>query len=198
MPRFLMPTTRIDLSGQRFGRLLVTEFSHSTNSVHWKCRCDCGAELVRRGGDLLVRERRGQRQSCGCERPRDRGDGLIKCGKCKNRRPADEFRRSADTSVGLHGHCRECQDVWRRSNVGLLRHNAAKRRVSQVMATPSWANRKKIAAIYDEAIFSGLTVDHIVPLNSKIVCGLHVENNLQLLTKSENCSKGNRSWPDMP
>jgi len=41
-------------------------------------------------------------------------------------------------------------------------------------------------------------VDHIVPLKSPLVSGLHTEANLRLLPGAENRSKHNRFWPDMP
>lgn len=43
----------------------------------------------------------------------------------------------------------------------------------------------------------GMDVDHIVPLISKNVCGLHTEDNLQLLLPTENRKKKNSWWPDM-
>lgn len=74
----------------------------------------------------------------------------------------------------------------------------ARRRATKLMATPRWANHAAIARIYECARFIEVHVDHIVPLISKRVCGLHVEHNLQLLSSSENSRKGNRYWPDMP
>lgn len=57
--------------------------------------------------------------------------------------------------------------------------------------TPPWADMKKIKLIYQEAKLLSLEVDHIIPLRGEIVCGLHVEHNLQLLTKEENRKKSN-------
>ena len=77
----------------------------------------------------------------------------------------------------------------------------AKRRAQLVNATVSWADLNKIKAIYEEAIRltkeTGIQhhVDHIIPLNSKYVCGLHVEYNLQILTEEENLTKSNRFAP---
>jgi hypothetical protein len=74
----------------------------------------------------------------------------------------------------------------------------AKRRASEICRTPSWADLKAIRAIYAQA--QALTratgiphhVDHEIPLQGKLVSGLHVHNNLQILTGSENSKKHNR------
>lgn len=78
------------------------------------------------------------------------------------------------------------------------RANEAKRRAVKLRAIPAWGDMGDINQVYAEARYTGLSVDHIVPLRSKTVCGLHVWENLQLVSKSYNLSKGNRFWPDMP
>lgn len=52
-----------DLSGMRFGRYIVLEFSHRKGkNYYWKCKCDCGNERVVNSGGL----NNGQSRSCGC------------------------------------------------------------------------------------------------------------------------------------
>lgn len=54
----------IDLTGQRFGRLIVIERAgtNTSGAVSWRCKCDCGSESVVVGQSL----RQGFTQSCGC------------------------------------------------------------------------------------------------------------------------------------
>lgn len=57
-------TARLDVSGQRYGRLVAISFSrrNSTGNTLWNCKCDCGNELE----VLLPSLRRGNTRSCGC------------------------------------------------------------------------------------------------------------------------------------
>lgn len=101
----------------------------------------------------------------------------------------------------------EVSAAWQKANrskcaAAWARYNAAK-----LKATPAWANTFFIEEIYDLAqrrskLKTGghakWHVDHIVPLISKRVCGLHVEHNLRVIPGSDNMRKGNRIWPDMP
>ena len=80
-------------------------------------------------------------------------------------------------------------------------------RATKLRAAPAWANQFFIQEAYALARLrteqktgghDKWHVDHIVPLRSKLVCGLHVENNLEVIPAYRNRSKGNRYWPDMP
>lgn len=89
--------------------------------------------------------------------------------------------------------------AYQKSTPHLYRKRNAKRRAAERQAVPRWVNVSAIREIYRQAAtMSGVHVDHIVPLVSPIVCGLHVPENLQILPASENMSKSNRYWPDMP
>ena len=91
-----------------------------------------------------------------------------------------------------------------RSGPVIERIRSSKRRAAKLQATPKWASESLILAMYEECQLkseeTGILhhVDHIVPLISDIVCGLHSEDNLQILPALDNLSKGNRHWPDMP
>lgn len=73
-----------------------------------------------------------------------------------------------------------------------------KRRSAEQAATPAWADSDQMKLYYIYADALGMHVDHIVPVVSDLVCGLHWEGNFQLLSPIENIVKGNRHWPDMP
>lgn len=81
---------------------------------------------------------------------------------------------------------------------------AVRRRRARDAATPKWANLELVREFYRLAnrisLSSGIKhhVDHIVPLKSDIVCGLHNQFNLQVIPGKDNLRKHNRYWPDMP
>lgn len=80
---------------------------------------------------------------------------------------------------------------WQKINRDKCRAKDAKRRAIELKAIPKFANLNKIKEIYKNCP-KGYHVDHIIPLNNPIVCGLHVEWNLQYLSAKDNCSKGNK------
>lgn len=109
----------------------------------------------------------------------------------------ERYYKDHETSKARH---RE----WARKNRIRVYADNRQRKSMKAGATPAWVNTRELAALYEEAVRltqeTGVEhhVDHIVPLRSKLVCGLHVPANLRIIPKLENLSKGNRHWPDMP
>jgi hypothetical protein len=93
---------------------------------------------------------------------------------------------------------REYELRYARLNKDIWNAKTNRRRVKRVSATPKWANSKAIRGFYAKAARltaqTGIkhVVDHVVPLQGKNVCGLHVENNLRVVTEKVNLEKFNK------
>ncbi len=87
---------------------------------------------------------------------------------------------------------------WNRTHKGKKLFYTRNRQWVIKRATPKWANLLAIKMIYEQAAqrtkHTNLPheVDHIIPLQGKLVCGLHVDYNLQILTKEEHKTKLNK------
>ena len=96
---------------------------------------------------------------------------------------------------------REYRNTWKANHKTQIRADTKARRRKHRDATPPWLSRKQkseIRQIYQVAITMTQTtgeqyvVDHIVPLRSEVVCGLHVPWNLRVITQEENLKKSNK------
>lgn len=127
-------------------------------------------------------------------------DGLHSlCKECKNvSRRAWKKLNVSKNRISSREYYKKNSDVykanaknWRKANPGKANFITSKRRKGIKIATPIWANENEIKRIYENCP-KGFHVDHVIPLHGKDVCGLHVESNLQYLSASENCKKGNK------
>jgi hypothetical protein len=111
------------------------------------------------------------------------------------------FERTANWILNNRDRFREIQrkakQKIQQERPDYLREIHSKRRALLKKAIPKWANRNEIRLIYKLARemekFDGLEyhVDHIIPLSHPLVCGLHVETNLQVLLGEDNLKKNN-------
>ena len=144
-----------------------------------------------------------------------------KCSRCGVVKPLDGFNKRVSSKDGHRPNCRECQALdkqiylsnlssqklaekraytrkWKRENREAVRAYKADRRAAKIMRAAKWGNKDVIRSFYIAAKYlEELTqqewhVDHVIPLQGKLVSGLHIESNLQLLTKEENLSKHNK------
>jgi 5-methylcytosine-specific restriction endonuclease McrA len=102
---------------------------------------------------------------------------------------------------------RAYRNAWKQNNLVQVRADTKARRRKHRQATPPWLTRKQkseIRGLYQMAITMTQTtgeqyvVDHIVPLRSDEVCGLHVPWNLRVITQEENLKKSNKLLDTSP
>lgn len=93
---------------------------------------------------------------------------------------------------------------YAKNNPDVVSANTRKRTANKLKATPAWAvdffmkEAFSLARLREKVCGGKWHVDHIVPLRSSLVCGLHCEHNLQVVPASYNLKKGNRHWPEGP
>jgi hypothetical protein len=91
--------------------------------------------------------------------------------------------------------------VWRKKNSGRVLAWCRKRQLGKKQRTPAWLtdyDKLRIECLY--SIAAMLTrhngepwhVDHVIPLQGKLVSGLHVPSNLRVMRGVENISKKNK------
>lgn len=150
---------------------------------------------------------------CKTEKPLDqfykrsgRAGYLSCCKKCKNAYGKAWHSRNKERHSELTSRWYEQNKEqhlanskqWYEANKSRKLETTAAREKRCVLATPAWADRELIKELY--ALAQKLTeqtgvpheVDHIIPLQGKNVCGLHVETNLQVITRDENRRKSNK------
>lgn len=90
---------------------------------------------------------------------------------------------------------------YQKRNLHLYAKIKAKRKAAQLKRTPKWVGPEEhwlikeayaLAALRTKVMGFSWHVDHIVPLQGKIVSGLHVPNNLQVIPAVVNIRKGDR------
>lgn len=94
----------IDLTGQRFGRLVVISRAPTLRYSRWVCNCDCGA-TVTVSLQLLRMGAKGTR-SCGCLRLEQRRENLARLraeGRLRGRAAVPEQRFDASALQAAFG-----------------------------------------------------------------------------------------------
>jgi hypothetical protein len=87
---------------------------------------------------------------------------------------------------------------WRKLNPGTAAAGYAAQRSARLLRSPKWADRGAILSVFKEAkrltAETGIlhNVDHEIPLQGRLVSGLHVHTNLRAIPAAVNARKHNK------
>lgn len=121
------------------------------------------------------------------------------CVECHNEY-AQRYRENNRTYI--RNYSNQYSKQYKKNNPDMAVLNSVRRKGYLKYQTPSWYEEKLVKQLYlkrDELNKQWNTkfeVDHIIPITSKTVCGLHCWDNLQLLDQSLNGSKHNTYQQD--
>ena len=121
----------------------------------------------------------------------------------RNKKKISEYLAlySKENREELKAYHRSWSAAWRKENRAEVNAKATQYRAAKFKATPLWltqTHKDQIELFYDAStrliaeLGVRFEVDHIIPLQGKDVCGLHVPWNLQVIPMVENRSKNNR------
>lgn len=113
-----------------------------------------------------------------------------------NKEKSNEYSRQYAASDPERQYLRKRR--YRQENQDKCNASSGRYRAARLQSVPGWVDEFAVSEIYRTASLMGLEVDHIVPLRSPLVCGLHWEGNMQVIPRLENLRKNNYRWPDMP
>ena len=135
------------------------------------------------------------------------------CKTCDNQRVAERKLRNADQTqctqavADRNRYLKRKETIlgrnknWKTANPGKVQAMDAKRRAATLQRTPLWLTAEdnwifeqayELAALRTKMFGFVWHVDHIVPLQGKLVSGLHVPHNLRVISAIENLRKSNK------
>jgi 5-methylcytosine-specific restriction endonuclease McrA len=134
---------------------------------------------------------------------KSRKDGVHpSCKDCKNK--GNNLYHSKNRSKEAEYSKKYFQTVGKFQKAKLT-EVSARRRARKLLATPKWLSandllaikcKYSVAAMLNKHSNQAYAVDHVIPLQGKTVCGLHVPWNLQVITAKDNLKKGNKLQGD--
>lgn len=173
----LLPTKVCTGCKEMLPREAFCKTGKTPNSISAKCRKCKSSEA--RAWNIKNKDR----SNATCLKYKKRNPHIGNAWRNKNREHLNAYMRD-----------------WRKSNPDYFFYRGGYRAGK---SRPAWAKKHAIDAIYELAkkrtektgvIFE---VDHIIPIRHPNVCGLHVENNLRVIPRFDNRSKGNRNWQNV-
>jgi hypothetical protein len=100
-----------------------------------------------------------------------------------------------------HAGMQAAKKLYKQKNPGKVRADTVKRRATKIQRTPVWLTQDdhwmveqayELAALRAKLFGFSWHVDHIIPLQGKLVSGLHTPYNLQVIPGTENVRKANK------